>query len=167
MHFGMSRWRRAIRLLGAAAVVAASCVGCGGPRGERATSGAVTAPVPQAQQQGLPHGDHNPHHGGVVLMKGELHYEVVLDPTGRTHQLYFSDAIRDDLPASFASTASFTVKRPGEADEIVPLEIDSTGESWIGSGRPVANPAATTVRVAFTVESEPYWIDVPFNGAKD
>ena len=167
----MSRWNRAIPAFGVAAVVAASCLGCGGPRRERATSGAVTAPVPQvpstAQQQGLPHGDHNPHHGGVVMMKGELHYEVVLDPTGRTHQLYFSDAIREDLPASFASTASFTVKRPGEADEIVPLEIDSTGESWIGSGRSVANPAATMVRVAFTVENEPYWIDVPFNGAKD
>jgi hypothetical protein len=41
------------------------------------------------------------------------------------------------------------------------MQIDDAGESWVGSGRPIDDPAATTVRVAFTVGEEPYWVDVP------
>jgi len=97
------------------------------------------------------------------MMKGDLHYEAVFDSTGRSHQLFFSDAVREDLPASFASAVSFTVKRKGEPDEVVPLQIDASGESWIGPGRPIANPATTTVRITFTVGEETYWLDVPVN----
>lgn len=110
----------------------------------------------------MPHGDHSPHHGGIVMMKGEMHYEVVLDPAGRTDQLFFTDATRQDLPASIASTAALTIHRPDGSDEPIPLQIDESGESWTGSGRPVADPDKTTVRVAFTVSDEPYWIDLPF-----
>jgi hypothetical protein len=95
-------------------------------------------------------------------MKGELHYEVVLDPTGREHRLFFTDAIREDLPASLASSVSVTVRRPGERDEVIPLQIDGAGESWVGSGRRVAEPSKATARVAFTVANEPYWIDIAF-----
>lgn len=110
----------------------------------------------------MPHGDHSPHHGGIVMMKGEMHYEVVLDPAGHTDQLFFTDATRQDLPASIASTAALTIHRPDGSDEPIPLQIDESGESWTGSGRPVADPDKTTVRVAFTVSDEPYWIDLPF-----
>ena len=37
------------------------------------------------------------------MMKGEMHYEVVLDPTGRAHRVS-SRMRREDLPASIAST---------------------------------------------------------------
>ena len=110
----------------------------------------------------MPHGDHNPHHGGVVMMKGDLHYEVVLDPSGRDYRLYFSDAVREDLPAAYASAVGLTVRRPGEADEPVVMKIDETGESWTGSGKPVANAEKTGARIAFTIANDPYWIDVPF-----
>jgi hypothetical protein len=30
----------------------------------------------------------------------------------------------------------------------------------------VADPAATTVRVAFSIRQEPYWIDLPFTPSK-
>src|SRR5581483_2522612 len=104
-------------------------------------------------------------HGGIVLMKGnDLHYEVVVEKSGRL-QLFFSDALREDLPASVASRVNFVVKRPGEPDEPIDLRIDDAGESWIGLARAVTNPAATTVRVAFTVQGEPYWIDVPVGGS--
>jgi len=96
-------------------------------------------------------------------MKGDdLHYEVVLDPAGRAYRIYFTDAVREELPATIASNVELTIKRPGAADERVPLRIDEAGESWIGSGRPVVNPAETTVRVGFAIRNEPYWIDLPF-----
>jgi hypothetical protein len=160
-----------VTVRGACAIVLVTFAACSGGRTEMSGSGVVQSGTPAAVSASpsstLPHGDHNPHHGGVVMMKGDLHYELVFDPTGRAHQLYFSDAIRDDLPAAFASAASLVLKRPGEPEEIVPLQIDGTGESWIGSGRPVADPRGTTVRVSFTVENEPYWVDVRFKDTND
>ena len=35
-------------------------------------------------------------------MNGEMHYEVVFDRDGK-HRVWFSDAVREDLPASVAS----------------------------------------------------------------
>ena len=109
----------------------------------------------------MPHGDHNPHHGGVVMMKDDLHYEVVVDPAGRAHRVYFTDAVREQLPASVASEVVLTMKRPSASDERIAMQIDETGESWIGSGQPVGVRAETTVRLAFTIKGELYWIDLP------
>ena len=131
-------------------------------RANREAAAPIASPAPQAASSAAPHGDHNPHHGGVVLMKGDLHFEVVFDAAGREYRLYFTDAVREDLPASIASAASLTIRRDGAAEEAIALDIDSAGESWIGSGRRVADPPGTTVRVAFTIAREPYWIDVPF-----
>jgi hypothetical protein len=143
-------------------LVAVFAVACGQKPAPASTSN-TPAPAPQTAAAGgtVPHGDHDPHHGGVVMMRGDLHYEVVLDPSGKL-QLFFSDAVREDLPASIASRVSITVRRDGQAEEVVALEIDGSGESWIGSARPVADPATATVRIAFTVGGEPYSIDLPF-----
>jgi hypothetical protein len=109
------------------------------------------------------HGDHSPHHGGVVMMKGDLHYEVVLDANGR-YRLYFTDATRADLPAAAAASASITLMRKGEPPEGIELRIDESGESWVGQGRPVKDPSTTTARVSYTIRGEePYWIDLPFD----
>lgn len=122
-----------------------------------------TVPPRPTVSAAAPHGDHNPHHGGVVMMKGEdLHYEVVLDPSGRSYQLFFSDAVREDLPASIATEVSITLKRPSAPDERIMLAIDDAGESWIGHGTRVRDPDRTTARVAFAIHGEPYWIDLPF-----
>jgi len=150
-------------LIAAAAALAA--VSCGrtpaaapAPPGKAAP--ATTAPVASSA---VPHGDHNPHHGGVVMMKGDdLHYEVVLDPSGRSHRVYFTDAVREELPASVASDVALTIKREAESDENVGMQIDDVGESWVGKGRPVAKPDNTTVRLGFSIRHEPYWIDLPF-----
>jgi len=123
---------------------------------------AAATPAAAANGAAIPHGDHNPHHGGVVMMKGDLHYEVVLDKSGRAYQLYFTDAVREDLPASTASAVTLTIKRPREADEGIAMAIDDTGESWVGSGREVRDPQHTTATVAFTIAREPYSIDIPF-----
>ena len=147
----------------AAAVMLA---GCGGT--PASAPPAADAP-PAAAAAGAPlegtatHGDHTPHHGGVVLMKGDLHYEVVLDATGRAHHIYFSDALREALPASIASDVVLTIRHP--AEERIAMQIDETGESWVGAGRPVEAPASATARLAFAIEHEPYFIDIPFASA--
>jgi hypothetical protein len=96
-------------------------------------------------------------------MKGDLHYEVVLDPAGRAHHLYFTDAVREDLPASVASDVGLTIRRPSLPDEHIVMQIDEAGESWVGSGRAIGSQASTTARVAFSIGHEPYWIDIPFS----
>jgi hypothetical protein len=48
----------------------------------------------------------------------------------------------------------------------VPLQIDGTGESWVGSGRAVAHPDKATVQVTFTIARDPYSIELPFAAPK-
>jgi hypothetical protein len=165
MRFVANRPRR---LLPTACAIAASVslVSCGrAPAASPppANSGPVASASTAAAAGTVPHGDHNPRHGGVVLMKGDLHYEVVLDPAGRGHHLYFTDAVREDLPASVASDVGLTIRRPSLPDEHVVMQIDEAGESWVGSGQAVGSQAATTARVAFSIGHEPYWIDIPFS----
>lgn len=119
----------------------------------------VTAGAPAASVGSVPHGDHNPHHGGVVLMNGDEHFEAVLRRNG-SHQVFFSDAVRAELPAATASSVTVTVTEKGRAPETIALHIDESGESWVGSGRPIEDPAATA-RVAYTAHGKPYFIDVP------
>ena len=93
-------------------------------------------------------------------MKGELHYEVVLDPKGR-HAVWFSDAVREELPASVASKVEMTVLRPNAPAETLTLAIDESGESWIGSGNAVSG-GDVMVKLAFTARGEPTEIEIPF-----
>jgi hypothetical protein len=142
-----------------AALTVLVCSAACRPAPDAAPPAAVAAPnTPPASA--VPHGDHNPHHGGVVMMKDDMHYELVVDGAGRV-QLFFTDAVREDLPASIASAASVTLRRNGSADEPIRLQIDPNGESWIGAGRPVADRANTTAHVSFTIRNEPYAIDLP------
>ena len=127
----------------------------------------TTAKPSDSQHAGIttPHGDHSPHHGGMVLMKGELHYEVVLDPKGR-HAVWFSDAVREDLPASVASKVEMAVSRPAGPAERLTLSIDESGESWVASGKPVTGNDDVTVKLSFVVRGEPYEIEIPFLAQK-
>lgn len=130
------------------------------------------APAPPARQApadsqhaGItePHGDHSPHHGGLVLMNGDVHYEVVLSPAGR-HAVWFTNAVREDLPASVAKGVRMRVARPGAAVETLALEIDEAGESWIAEGQPVSGPGIV-VSLGFEMRGEPHEIDLPFTPA--
>jgi hypothetical protein len=145
------------------AIAAARCGGSGHDTAVAAATPdrtAAAAPATQADPAGMEHGDHNPHHGGVVYMYDDLHYEVVLDPAGH-HRVFFTDAMREDLPASVASSVTLTVERPRDTPETVSGVIDQQGESWVLDGRPVQDTAAS-VRVAFVAKGSEYWIDVPF-----
>ena len=97
-------------------------------------------------------------------MKGDLHYEVVLDPTGRAHHVYFTRR-----GARGAAGVDRVGRRPDDPP-VLPksasrMQIDETGESWVGAGRPVEAPASATARLAFAIEHEPYFIDIPFASA--
>jgi hypothetical protein len=41
------------------------------------------------------HADHEPRHGGVVTMWGDVHPEIVVEPSGRV-RVYLSDAMRNE-----------------------------------------------------------------------
>jgi hypothetical protein len=107
-----------------------------------------------------PHGDHSAHHGGMVLMNGETHYEVVFDRGGK-HRVWFSDAVREDLPASIASRVGMTVTRPGgAAAEALALQIDESGESWVANGQPISG-SDVMVKLSIVARGEPYEIEIP------
>jgi len=134
--------------------------GCSAP----AQPAAEPAPQPKdAQHAGIttPHGDHSAHHGGLVLMNGEVHYEVVLDRTGK-HRIWFSDAVRVELPASQAARVTMVIARAGAPDETLVLAIDDSGESWVAAGQPLA-PGDVTVKVSYVLRGEPFEIEIPLS----
>jgi hypothetical protein len=122
----------------------------------------TTTKPPDSQHAGIttPHGDHSPHHGGIVMMNGELHYEVVFDKTGK-HRVWFSNAVREDLPASTATGVVMVITRPMGASETLALSIDESGESWVAAGSPL-DESGTMVKVAYSVRGVPFEIDIPF-----
>ena len=111
----------------------------------------------------MAHGDHSARYGGYVFMHGDLHFEVVLTAEGE-HRLYFSDAMRGELPAAIAEDVRMTIRRVGDAgEELEPLEprIDEFGEAWMARGRPI-DTEDTAAIVYFRFEGSPYEIEVPF-----
>jgi hypothetical protein len=127
---------------------------CSSPSAETAARAAEGTPAT------APHGDHNPHHGGAVLMLRDLHYEIVFEPAGRV-VVYFSDAVRKDLPASVVSDVYMEIDRPRHKVERIEMAIDTNGEAWEGKAMPV-NPDAV-VRVAFTFQGEATSVELPYH----
>ena len=105
------------------------------------------------------HGDHNPHHGGIVLMYGgDLHYEVVLTPEGKV-QLYLSDALRTDLPAAMVSDVAVEIERNGKR-EVVDMQIGDSGEYWQGKAAPVKEEG-TVLHLAFVFRGDAAVVEFP------
>jgi hypothetical protein len=154
---------RDVALLASTMVAAAALsIACGNGRQPAATqSPAPATPPNDAAHQALmgPHGDHTPRHDGMVLMQGDVHYEVVLAKNGR-HQIWFSDAVRNDLPASVAARVTMEIARPGAAVETVTLAIDDNGEAWQAGGRPLEGDGAM-VKVRFALQGEPHEVEIP------
>ena len=108
----------------------------------------------------MPHGDHNPHHGGVVLMFGaDLHYEVMLSRDGKV-QLWLSDAARQDLPAATVSDVAAEIERGANQRETVDMSIGDTGESWEGHATAV-HEEGTVLHLAFVFRDEPAVVSFP------
>ncbi|HYB96446.1 MAG TPA: hypothetical protein VEC39_15850 [Vicinamibacterales bacterium] len=139
-------------------VVIAACGACSAQPPSQPAVVADTPKDPQHAGITTPHGDHSPHHGGLVMMNGETHYEVVFDKGG-AHRVWFTNAVREDLPASIASAVVMVIARPGGPAETVPLQIDENGESWIANGKPLAG--GETVTLTYSLRGEPFEIEIP------
>jgi hypothetical protein len=137
-------------------------VGCGKSNSQPAADTAKPAAPADAQHQNVtgPHGDHSPHHGGMVLMNADVHYEVVLGKDGK-HQIWFSDAVRNELPASIASNVTMEIARPSAPVETVKLAIDDAGESWVATSKPIEGDGVL-VKVRYALQGEPHEVEVPF-----
>lgn len=152
----------AVRLLFAAAVVAGAAGCANEPAAPAATAPAPAATPVDPQHQGMvgAHGDHSPHKGGMVLMNGDIHYEVVFARDG-AHRIWFTDPVRAELPASVATGVRMIITRPGEPEEVLNLAIDDSGESWIARGRPVTGNDAY-VKITYAMQGEPHEVEIPF-----
>jgi hypothetical protein len=144
----------------AVALAIALFAACSNQPGAKATDAAKRPS--DAQHSGIttPHGDHSPHHDGIVMMNGDMHYEVVFDKNGK-HRVWFSDAVREDLPASTATNVVMVVTRPMGAAETLALTIDDSGESWVAAGAPL-DESGTMVTLRYAVRGEPFEIEIPF-----
>ena len=79
--------------------------------------------------------------------------------------MWFSDAVREDLPASVASKVEMTVMRPKAPAELLALAIDDSGESWVAAGRPVVENDVM-VKLTFVARGEPLEIEIPYISPK-
>jgi hypothetical protein len=107
----------------------------------------------------LAHADHLPRHGGVVLMNGDTHFEVVLRSDG-DYRVHFSDAYRNVLAPENAADVTVIVMHTSGGRETIDLHADKTCACWVGHGQPADDPFAV-VRIGYTMDASPYWIDVP------
>jgi len=132
-------------------------------KGQSASAGSAPTGTPAlgTGPAAVPHGDHSPHHGGAVLMLRDLHYEIVFEPAGRV-AIYFTDAVRKDLPASVVSDVYIEIDRPRHRAERVEMAIDATGEAWEGKSMPVTHDDAI-VRIAFTFQGDAMSVDLPYH----
>lgn len=110
-------------------------------------------------QSSEPHGDHNPHHGGFVLMYQDLHFEVVLIPEGGVG-VWFTDAQRNELPATAVSDVVVEIEHAEGKTEYPSMRISDAGDYWLGESGSVGNPESV-VRVGFLYEGEPWMLDLP------
>lgn len=150
-----------VRQVTALLLLLAVIAGCSQPAPPSAGPADRAAPK-DAEHSGItePHGDHTPQHGGLVLMNGDVHYEVVLDPGGR-HSVWFSDAVRTELPASIATNVRLVVSRPGAPAESLSLAIDESGESWVARGQPIAGDSAMA-KLTYDIRGVPHEVEIPF-----
>jgi hypothetical protein len=113
---------------------------------------------------GMAHGNHIPKYGGVVLMNGDLHFEIVDNESG-DYRVYFSDAARRELPGSAVSGVKLSIQRPGFRGEPVDMKIGENGEYWVGKGGFVDN-RETDLQIFFNYQGQQRTSDMPFFAAE-
>lgn len=105
------------------------------------------------------HGDHDPKFNGFVMMYIDLHFEVVLGERGGV-RVYYSDEMRDELPAAVVSAVHVDIlPAKGEASSVA-MSVSEGGDFWEGSGEAVTD-RDTIVRVSFVFQDEPLVFELP------
>ena len=72
----------------------------------------------------------------------------------------FSDAVREDLPASIASDVVMVVTPKMGAAETFSLQIDDSGESWVADAHPLGG--GDMIKLTYKLRGEPFEIEIPF-----
>jgi hypothetical protein len=105
-----------------------------------------------------PH-DHTSHHGGLVLMDGELHFELFVGFDGR-HRVHYTDGQRRPLPPAAMKSVRLTIKHgEGKIEELTLLPAE--GGSWRATGRAIEGAAIDVTLTHLTRAGHRYSIDVP------
>jgi len=116
------------------ALAACWLAGCGAREKDAAEAPPSAAPVSTAL----------PKYRGSATTKNGLHTEVTISAQG-DYTVYFMDAAGDDLPA--AQVAGVSVQK-------IPLQINDTGETWVGKGS-LPDNNDLTAHVAFSIGGKP------------
>jgi hypothetical protein len=155
--------RHAARLSAAGVALIVGMTGCKassraewGPALASQLTAANASEIPPPEKRG--HMDHRPHHGGVVLMNGDVHFELVMDPRGR-HAIYFTDEMREPIPPARIDGASLDIARRGAYTEHV--ELAPSGDHFVATGRWLLG-SELSVRLGYASGGEPYFIDIPY-----
>ncbi len=115
---------------------------------------------PNAPLSAVPHGDHAPRKGGVVTMVGDVHVEIVVQPSGAI-LLYVSDAVRRPIAPSEAK-GTIRVQRAG-LDRTLTLTPDASG-ALLASGPPADIAADYTYALSVRGAKVSTTLNVPAGG---
>jgi hypothetical protein len=105
-----------------------------------------------------PH-DHTSHHGGLVLMDGELHFELFVGFDGR-HRVHYTDGHRRPLPPGAMKSVHLKIKHGTGTDEELTL-LSGEGGAWSGRGRLIDGAKVDVTLTHVTRTGHRYSIDVP------
>ena len=122
------------------AIALAFCVLAGCARREQQPAEAAAVPAPSAVTA-------VPKYRGTGTSRGGLQAQLAISPHG-DFSVYFMDPAGDDLPAADASGVSVQ-----SGSQTIPMQIDDTGDTWVGKG---ALPGGDQpVTVAFSIRGQP------------
>ena len=105
------------------------------------------------------HEDHSSRHGGFVMMFLDLHLELVIPEEGGV-EIFYSDEMRRDMPASVVSEVAVALHRPDGSQEPLEMNVSDQGDRWAGFCGPISDPK-TIVHVEFFWQGQPVTLEVP------
>jgi len=111
--------------------------------------------------EGEEHGTHDAQHGGFVMMYDDIHFELAASALGIV-EVYYTDAVRAQLPAATVSDVVVEVERSDGSIENLAMDISSDGGFWTGAGKPIMS-ADDIIRIGFVFQNNPLVLDVPFS----